>query len=151
MNKKHGTQIALTYAHYFASSMKESFYKAYHFTLREIWYPLLENTMKLAELKFPKRKKIIDIFHGRKKRNARVRIIKWCCCLTKKWKIGNHNGMERNLAYYEQFKPTIDADKEYSDEHESDREILQYDSDEAKSDNEKSLNLGRKFETSIHI
>ena len=54
---------------------------------------------------------------------------------------------------YEELKPISDADKEYRDGHESDSEILQYDSDEGsveskESDNEESLNLGRVFETS---
>ena len=56
-------------------------------------------------------------------------------------------------AYYEELKPISDAENEYSDEHESDSEIPQYDSDKAsvesgESDNEESLNLGRVFETS---
>ena len=56
-------------------------------------------------------------------------------------------------AYYEELKPISNVDKEYIGEHESDSEILQYDSDEARveseeSDNEGSLNLGRVFETS---
>ena len=34
-------------------------------------------------------------------------------------------------SYNEELKPINDADKEYSDEHESDSEILQYDSDDA--------------------
>ena len=49
MNKKHGTQSVLTYAQFFASSMKESVkhlveWGAYYFTSRKIWYPLHENT-----------------------------------------------------------------------------------------------------------
>ena len=60
--------------------------------------------------------------------------------------------MSKN-AYYAELKPISNVDKEYIDEHESDSEILQYDSDEAsveseESDNEESLNLGRVFETS---
>ena len=56
-------------------------------------------------------------------------------------------------AYYEELKPISDVDKEYTDEDESDNEVLQYDSDEAsvkseESDNEESLNLGRVFEIS---
>ena len=56
-------------------------------------------------------------------------------------------------AYYEELKPISDADKEYSEEHESDSKILQYDSEEAsvvskESDNEESLNLKRVFEAS---
>ena len=63
------------------------------------------------------------------------------------------SGLLTEKAYYEELKPISDVDKEYSDEHESDSEILQYDSDEAsveskKSDDEESLNLGRVFETS---
>ena len=57
------------------------------------------------------------------------------------------------IAYYEELKPISNVDKEYIDEHESDSEILQYDSDEAsveneESDNEESLNLGSVFEIS---
>ena len=56
-------------------------------------------------------------------------------------------------AYYEELKPISNVNKEYIDEHESDSEILQYDSDEASVEseergNEESLNLGRVFETS---
>ena len=59
-------------------------------------------------------------------------------------------------AYYEELKPISNVNKEYFDEHESDSEILQYDSDEAsvdseESDNEESLNLGTVFETSNEI
>ena len=57
--------------------------------------------MKLEELKFYKRKKkkkkFSDIILGEKKRNARVGIIKWCCCSIKKWKAGNYNGKDRNF------------------------------------------------------
>ena len=58
-------------------------------------------------------------------------------------------------AYYEEFKPISDAEKECSDEHESDSKILQYDSEEGsaeskESDNEESLNLGRVFETFVN-
>ena len=54
-------------------------------------------------------------------------------------------------AYHEEFKLISDADKEYNDEYESDRETLQYDSDEAsveseESDNNESLNSGRVSE-----
>ena len=46
--------------------------------------------------------------------------------------------------------------KEHNEEHKNDTEILQYDSGEAsleneESDNDKSLNLGRKFETLIRF
>ena len=56
-------------------------------------------------------------------------------------------------AYHEELKPISDVDKECIDKHESDREILQYDSDDAsvereENDNEESMNLGRVFETS---
>ena len=49
-------------------------------------------------------------------------------------------------AYYKELKPISDAYKEYSDVHEKDTEILQYDSDKAsvkneENDNEKSLNV----------
>ena len=46
--KKHGTQTVLTYAQSFASSTKESVLEsASYLTLRELWYPLPENKMKL--------------------------------------------------------------------------------------------------------
>ena len=142
--------------------MKESVkwlveWATYHFISREIWYPLPENMMKLEELKFLKQnKEFINIIADRKKRNARVGIIIWCCCSIKKWKAGNYNRKEQNFpwnGYYEELKPINDADKKYSDEHESDSEILQYDSDEAslewkEIDNEESLSLRRVFETS---
>ena len=56
-------------------------------------------------------------------------------------------------AYYEELKLVSDKEKECSDEHQSDIEILQYNSDETsveneESDNEEPLNLGRVFETS---
>ena len=56
-------------------------------------------------------------------------------------------------AYYKELKPISDVDKEYIDEHESNSEALQYDSDEAsveseESDNKQSLNLESVFETS---
>lgn len=59
---------------------------------------------------------------------------------------------KKNHRYYPQTKK--ETCKEYSDEHKNDTEILQYDSGEASFENEgsvndKSLNLGRKFETSI--
>ena len=57
------------------------------------------------------------------------------------------SGNLRKNAYYEELKPISDADKEYIDEHESDSEILQYDSVESEeSDDEESLNLRRVFE-----
>ena len=86
MNKKHDTQAVLTYPQSFGSSMKKSVKRmvewvAYYFTSREIWYSLPENTMKLEDIKFPKRKKDSSIlFPHEKKRNAGVGIIKWCCC-----------------------------------------------------------------------
>ena len=96
VNKKHGTQTVLTYIQSFASSTEESVKEsAWYLTSREIWYSLLENKMKLEELKFSKRKKKFnDIIPGEKKRNAKVDIIKWCCCSTTKWKAGNYNGKE---------------------------------------------------------
>ena len=53
-------------------------------------------------------------------------------------------------AYYEELKLISDTGKEYCDKH--DREILQFDSDEAsvkseESDNNESLSSGRVFET----
>ena len=55
--------------------------------------------------------------------------------------------------YYQELKPVSNADNEYSDEHESDSKILQYNNDKTRvesqeSDNKESLNLGRVFETS---
>ena len=41
-------------------------------------------------------------------------------------------------AYHEELKPISDADKEYSDKHESDSEILQYDSDDTNFESEES-------------
>ena len=77
--------------------------------------------MKLEELKFPKQKKKRQ---KKKQRNARVGIVKWCCCSTKKWKAGNYNGKEQNSvkknAYYKELKPISNVHKEYIDEHESD-------------------------------
>ena len=113
--------------------------------------------MKLEELKFPKRKNSSSILSPEEKRQMQ------------EW--GSSNGdivqprsgrqettMTRSEtlpenAYYKELKPIGDADKEYSDEHESDSEILQYDSNEAsveteESDNKKSVNLRRVFETS---
>ena len=125
--------------------------------------------MKLEFSKQKKNKNSVDIIPGEKRKNARFGIIKWCCWSTKKWKARNCNGKERSFApchcsflpstslsinaYYEKLKPISNVNKEYIDEHESDSEILQYDSDEAsveseESDNEESLNLGRVFETS---
>ena len=43
-------------------------------------------------------------------------------------------------AYYKELKPISVVDKEYIDEHESDSEILQYDSDEASVERDKSDN-----------
>ena len=43
-------------------------------------------------------------------------------------------------AYYKELKPISVADKECIDEHESDSEILQYDSDEASVERDKSHN-----------
>ena len=58
--------------------------------------------MKLEGLKFPrqkkkKKKKFSDIIPEEKKRSARVGMIKWCCCSTKKWKAGNYNGKKQNF------------------------------------------------------
>ena len=43
-------------------------------------------------------------------------------------------------AYYVELKPISVVDKEYIEEHESDSEILQYDSDEASVERDKSDN-----------
>ena len=147
VNKKHGTQTRLTC----------SIGIAYYFTSEEISCPLPENIMKLEELKFPKRKNSSSILSPEEKRQMQ------------EW--GSSNGdvvqprsgrqettMTRSEtlpenAYFKDLKPIGDADKEYSDEQESDSEILQYDSNEAsaeteESDNKKSVNLRKVFETS---
>ena len=54
---------------------------------------------------------------------------------------------------YKELKPISDVDKEYSDDHQSNSQILQCDNDEAsvkseESYSEESLNLGKVFETS---
>ena len=113
--------------------------------------------MKLEELILPKRKKKSSILSPDKKREMR----EWTS--TNGTVVRQRNGRQETTivrsgvlpekAYYEELKPISVVDKEYSDEHESDSEILQYDSDEAsveskKSDDEESLNLGRMFKTS---
>ena len=64
-------------------------------------------------------------------------IIKWCCCLAKKWIAGNYIGKERDFVKKE-LKANSDVNKEYIDEHESDSKILQYDSEEASIKSEES-------------
>ena len=99
VNKKHDTQTVLTIPQSFASFMKKSVKRlvewvTYYCISVEIWYLLPENTMNLEELKFPKWNKNYRYYPcipWRKKRNARVGIIKWCCCPIKKWKAGNYN------------------------------------------------------------
>ena len=52
------------------------------------------------------------------------------CCPTQKWKTGNYNSKVCKFArksYYDKLKSISDANKEYSDEHESGSLILQYD------------------------
>ena len=115
--------------------------------------------MKIEELKFPKRKKKkkSSILSPDEKREMR----EWAS--SNDAAAAQRSGSQettitgsRSLpkkTNYEELKPISDADKEYRDGHESDSEILQYDSDEGsveskESDNGESLNLERVFETS---
>ena len=113
--------------------------------------------MKLEEMKFYLRKKNSAILLSEKKREMREWASSNGAVIRQKsgrqeTTITRSRTLSKN-AYYEELKPISNVDKEYIDEHESDREILQYDSDETsvkseESDNEESLNLGRVFETS---
>ena len=78
--------------------------------------------MKLEELKIfqtktKKQKTNIDISPRWKKRNARVGIIKWCCCLQRsevqETAIERSTTLPKN-AYYEELKPISEVDKEYT-------------------------------------
>ena len=66
--------------------------------------PFLQNTSgrrllnEARRVKLSQTKKFIDIIPGQKMRNAKVVIIKWCCCPTKKRKVGNYNSKGRNFA-----------------------------------------------------
>ena len=92
--------------------------------------------MKLEELKFPKRKENSAILSPDRKREMR----EWASSngTVVRQRSGRQeitmarSGTLSKNAYYKELKPISDVDKEYIDEHESNSEALQYDSDEGR-------------------